>query len=149
MNLAGLIEDSIIDGEGIRTVIFISGCNHNCKGCHNKAAQSFDYGKQFTLELQDEIINKVKNNELCDGITISGGDPLYHCEELTTFLKMFKAMCPEKSVWLYTGFTYDNLPENTPLEYIDVMVDGLYKEELKDYDPSNFRGSTNQNIIRR
>jgi anaerobic ribonucleoside-triphosphate reductase activating protein len=148
MNLAGIIEDSIVDGEGIRAVIFISGCKHNCKGCHNKESQSFDYGKLFTTELQDEIINKVKNNMLCDGITISGGDALYSCDELTVFLKKFKEVCPDKNVWLYTGFTYGNLPENTPLKYIDVIVDGPYIEELRDFNPSNFRGSTNQKIVK-
>jgi len=147
MKLGGIEYESLVDGDGIRNVLFISGCRHHCRNCHNPKLQDFDYGVEFTVEKQQAFIERTANNCLVDGITISGGDPLYHGKELGEFLKTFKGICPDKTVWCYTGFKWEELPEDTPLTHIDVLVDGKYQEDLKDCT-SSFRGSTNQRILR-
>lgn len=146
MNLAGIIHESIVDGEGIRTVLFISGCKHNCYNCQNKELQNKNYGISFTSEIEDKIIEYVKNDILIDGITLSGGDPMYSAKELIPFLQKFKSTFPNKTVWLYTGFLFESIQDNPIMNYIDVVVDGKYDEKLNDYQQI-FKGSSNQRII--
>lgn len=150
MYISGIIHDSIVDGEGIRNTLFISGCKHNCKGCHNTSTWDFKYGEEFTEEKQNEFILNCKNDILLDGITLSGGDPMYSAKELLSFVKKFKEECPNLSIWIYSGFTFDEIIKDTDMSflllYCDVLVDGLYIEELRDVT-LDFRGSSNQNII--
>lgn len=150
MNISGIEWESIVDGEGVRVAIFISGCKHNCKGCHNPDTHDFNYGKEFTPEIKDEIINYIKKIPYISGITLSGGDPMYSYKEVIEFIKEFRKELPDKNVWLYTGFTiYDILHSemNEILGYVDVMIDGVFKEELA--DPTlEYRGSSNQSIVR-
>lgn len=151
MKISGIIYDSIVDGEGIRNTLFISGCHHKCKNCQNPQTWNFNYGEEFTIDRQMEFIDKCKRNILLDGITISGGDPMYSAKELTIFLKKFKIECPNLNIWIYSGFKYEEIIKNKDmnelLELCDVLVDGVYIEELKD-TTLKFRGSTNQRIIR-
>lgn len=141
--------DSIVDGEGIRAVLWTQGCLHKCPGCHNPQTHSFEDG--FLLDLE-EVKQQIDDLEGQDGITLSGGDPLYQvdaCLELAKYVKSKKM-----NVWCYTGFTYENLltlSEKTPkimefLKEIDVLVDGPFILEKKSLD-AIFRGSTNQRII--
>lgn len=150
MYISGIEYDSIVDGEGIRNTLFISGCNHKCKGCHNTSTWNFKYGEEFTEEKQNEFILNCKSNVLLDGITLSGGDPMYSAEELLPFVKKFKEECPKLNIWIYSGFTFDEIIKDTDMSflllYCDVLVDGLYVEELRDVT-LDFRGSSNQNII--
>lgn len=146
MNISGVVYDSIVDGEGLRNTIFVSGCLHHCKGCQNPQTWDFNYGYEFTEEKQNEFIKACKDNPILDGITISGGDPIYSTEELIPFLKKYKKENPSHTIWLYTGFRYSDIKDNEILKLIDVVVDGEYIEELKDITLA-FRGSSNQRII--
>lgn len=147
MNISGIIYDSVVDGEGIRNTLFISGCLHHCHGCHNPQTWDFDYGYEFTKEKQKEFIKKCKDNPLLDGITISGGDPIYSSKELIPFLREYKKENPTHTIWLYTGFKYEDIKDNEILKIIDVLVDGEYIEEFRDITLA-FRGSRNQRIIK-
>ena len=144
-----IMQDSIVDGEGIRAVIWTQGCSHKCPGCHNPQTHSFDDG--FELDIL-EVKEQIDALEGQDGITFSGGDPLYQvdaCLELAKYIKSKKM-----SVWCYTGFTYEalmSLSKNNPkikefLKTIDVLIDGPFILEQKSLD-CVFRGSKNQRII--
>ena len=141
--------DSIVDGEGIRTVIWTQGCSHNCKGCHNPETHSF--GDGFLVDVEDlkKEIATLKNQ---DGITLSGGDPMFQPEPVCEIAKF----CKEKglNVWCYTGFTFEQLLEMAKtnhfikelLENIDVLVDGKFVLEQKSLN-LYFKGSKNQRIL--
>lgn len=86
MNISGINFESIVDGEGVRVVVFVSGCAHDCKGCHNPASHSFTAGQPFTKELQEEIISYIQKTPFISGITMSGGDPMYSAIEVAKFL---------------------------------------------------------------
>lgn len=150
MNISGIIYDSIVDGEGIRNTLFISGCNHYCKGCHNPNLWDFNYGEEFSKEKQLNFIDKCKNNILLDGITLSGGDPMYSAKELLDFIQLYKQELPNHTIWIYSGFTHEEIVNNKEMDKLlqlcDVLVDGKYDYELKD-TTLKFRGSSNQNII--
>lgn len=145
----GLDYDSIVDGEGIRTVIWTQGCIHNCPFCHNPETHSLNGG---FLADTDQIISTLKTIENQDGITLSGGDPILQIDAVLEICKAVKET--GLNVWLYTGFTFDTLLERSKkeqnlrelLENIDVLVDGKFMIEKKSYDVI-FRGSTNQRII--
>lgn len=144
-----ILPDSIVDGEGIRAVIWTQGCAHKCPGCHNPGTHSFDDG--FLLDIE-EVKKQIDELQGQDGITFSGGDPLYQvdaCLELAKYIKSKKM-----NIWCYTGFTYESLislslkePKIMDfLKVIDVLVDGPFVMEKKSFD-AIFRGSTNQRII--
>lgn len=150
MKIAGFYDESISNGLGWRAVLFVSGCPHHCPGCHNKEAQDFNYGEEFN---EEEILKRIKENSILNGITISGGEPL--CKEnipgVLKFIKDVKAIRPEFNVWCYSGYTLDQLIDrndeetNKCLNEIDVLVDGRFVEAKK--DPTlKFRGSSNQRI---
>jgi len=145
MNLASEPQiDSIVDGIGLRTVIWFQGCKHNCYKCHNPQTHSFDLKLEMSV---DEIVNFYLKQELQDGVTLSGGDPFYQdSNELLELLQKLKQH--NVNIWCYTGFTYEYLLEhfNQHLHYIDVLVDGLYINDLRDLS-LYFRGSSNQRII--
>lgn len=144
-----LQSDSIVDGEGIRAVLWTQGCSHKCPGCHNPQTHSFDEG--FSLDIE-EIKEQIDSLEGQDGITFSGGDPLYQVEVCLEIAKYIKTK--KMNIWCYTGFTFESLlslsKDNSKiidfLKTIDVLVDGPFILEKKSYD-SIFRGSTNQRII--
>lgn len=151
MKIAGFYDESISNGLGWRAVLFVSGCPHHCPGCHNKEAQDFNYGDEFN---EEEILERIKENSILNGITISGGEPL--CKEnipgVLKFIKDVKEIRPEFNVWCYSGYTLDQLIDrndeetNKCLNEIDVLVDGRFVESKK--DPTlKFRGSSNQRIL--
>ena len=147
MRISGIEYESIVDGPGLRNTIFVSGCEHHCKGCHNPETWDPTIGQIFTKEMQNDFINKCNNNFLLKGITISGGDPLYiYKEEVLDFLKIFKQHAPHLNVWLYTGYTMtiDKLKELENL--VDVVVDGEFILDQRDIT-LKYRGSPNQRII--
>lgn len=144
-----LQEDSIVDGEGIRTVIWTQGCKHKCPGCHNPETHSFEDGYLLDMEEVEKMIDDLEGQ---DGITFSGGDPFYQpkvCSILAKYAKNKKL-----NIWCYTGFTYESLIKLSSnnsdimdfLKEIDVLVDGPFLLENKSLD-AIFRGSTNQRII--
>lgn len=150
MNVAGINFESIADGVGVRVVVFVSGCRHNCKGCHNPTSHSFTAGRPFTPELQDEIIDYIRRTPFITGVTLSGGDPMYSATELLPFVKRIKEELPKISVWIYSGFTYEEILKNADmfelLQLCDVLVDGLFVLEQRDITLA-YKGSTNQRII--
>ena len=137
--------DSIVDGEGVRTVIWTQGCSHNCKGCHNPATHDFKGG--FEVDTK-EIIEDLATLEGQDGITFSGGDPMFQAEACIEIAKYAKEN--NLDIWCYTGFKFEellNIPKFKEfLKYIDVLVDGKFIEEEKSLN-LDFRGSRNQRII--
>ncbi len=151
MKMAGFYDESISNGLGWRAVLFVSGCPHNCPGCQNKMAQSFDYGEEFDKQ---KIIDKICENSILKGITISGGEPLCkeNVKEVMDFIKDVKKVRPNFNVWCYSGYTIEELKNrndeitNQALKEIDVLVDGRFVQEKK--DPTlKFRGSSNQRIL--
>lgn len=151
MNMAGFYDESISNGLGWRAVLFVSGCPHNCPGCHNKAAQDYKYGEKFNKK---EIIERIKANSILKGVTISGGEPLcpQNIAEVLDFIKEVKKEKPNFNVWCYTGYTIEQLENRNDsvtdecLKQINVLVDGRFVEQKK--NPTlKFRGSENQRII--
>ena len=146
---APLQSDSVVDGFGVRTVIWTQGCSHNCPFCQNPGTHDFAGGAEFTLE---EIYEELDNLENQDGITLSGGDPLFQIEAVTEISKYAKKI--GLNIWCYTGFTYEEILKmgknnNKYIEFlnnIDVLVDGKFENDLKDYNLL-FRGSKNQRLI--
>lgn len=141
--------DSVVDGEGIRTVIWTQGCSHNCKGCHNPETHDFDDGVLIDIE---EIKEELDNLTFQDGITLSGGDPFMQPEACLEIAKYAKKI--GLNVWSYTGFTFEQLKKMSLakpvilelLKNIDVLIDGKFILEEKSYDLA-YRGSKNQRII--
>lgn len=146
---APLQTDSIVDGEGIRAVIWTQGCAHHCKGCHNPETHEF---KENYLKDIDELKQEISSLSLIDGVTFSGGDPMFQpkqCAELAKYIKSIGL-----NVWAYTGYTFEELlslgKHNKDilnfLENIDILVDGKFKLEKKSL-ALTYRGSANQRII--
>jgi len=140
-----LIEESFVDGDGIRFAVFVQGCPHRCKGCHNPTTHDFNGGKIMDTE---NIIKKFSNSPLINGITLTGGEPLSQIEAVTELAKA--AQNHSLSVWCYTGYTYEDLLNNDKinkfLDYVDILVDGPYIENQRDLT-MQFCGSKNQRII--
>lgn len=142
--------ETIVDGDGIRFSIYLSGCRHGCKGCHNPESWNPLAGKPLTREKIEEMISAINSNPLLDGITFSGGDPFYSPEEFLSLIREFRERT-QQNIWCYTGYTYEELladPQRSPiLAYIDVLVDGRFDQSL--YSPRlEFRGSSNQRILK-
>lgn len=148
MNYCGLIKNDIANGEGVRVSLFVSGCRNHCKGCHNPEAWDFGYGKPFTKETEDEIIEALRPSWI-KGLSVLGGEP---CEEenekvLIPFLRKVMFKMPDKDIWLFSGYTYEMLRNDELLRYVDVLVDGPFLLEQRDVSLP-FRGSQNQRILR-
>lgn len=157
MNYGNIKYNDIANGEGVRTTLFVSGCTHHCKNCFNPETWNFNYGKPFTREVEDEIIVSL-NPAHINGLTLLGGEPMepINQQALLPFVKRVKAAYPNKTIWCYSGYLFDsellgNGRAHGPntlelLSYIDVLVDGEFKEELKDIT-LRFKGSSNQRVI--
>lgn len=143
LRILDIIDGTTVDGPGLRTSIYFAGCNHQCPGCHNPQSWDFGGGKDMPLE---EIISHVIENDF--NVTYTGGDPLYQLDGLIRLSVELKKI--GKTIWCYTGFTYEQITEDSRLReilpYIDVMVDGPFMELLRDTH-LKFRGSSNQRII--
>lgn len=151
MNYAQIIKHDIANGIGMRLSLFVSGCSRKCKGCFNEIAQDPEYGLPFTKETEEELIEELRKPTY-QGITILGGEPFefYNRESLYNFLYKVKKELPDKDIWIYTGFTYEELMKDygaqVILDLTDVLVDGPFVEEQKNLS-LRFRGSSNQRII--
>lgn len=147
MRYLSILDCDIADGQDIRVTLFVSGCSHHCKGCHNPESWNPNNGKEFTEEVKEKLFNLI-DRPYIDGLTLSGGDPLF-CSNRADIEKLcieFKERFPNKTIWLYTGYKYNEIKHLEILNYIDVLVDGPYIEEQRDITLP-FRGSKNQNII--
>lgn len=137
--------DSIVDGPGLRTVIWTQGCPHHCKNCHNPQTHDVDGG--FEMEIE-ELIAFIDQLHLQSGVTLSGGEPFLQAKTLLPVVRYIKEK--KMNIWAYSGYTYDELIKDSDklelLKYVDVLVDGRFVDELKDYR-LRFKGSKNQRII--
>ena len=159
MYYGAIKKSDIANGEGIRTTLFVSGCRNGCKNCFNRETWAFDYGEPFTAAVAEELLNTFKN-DFVSGLTILGGEPMEpeNQRDLLPLLREFKKRYPEKTLWVYTGNTYEELtagvgnhykciPETKEiLALTDILVDGRYIEEQKSLG-LRFRGSRNQRVI--
>lgn len=157
MNYAAVKKNDIANGPGVRVSLFVSGCRHHCRNCFNREAWDFSYGQPFTQETVEELMAALAPSYVA-GLSLLGGEPLEpeNQEPLLSLARQFRERFPQKSLWCYTGFTFETdlltgsvgNPEilRSLLSCIDVLVDGRFVEELKDAGLI-FRGSSNQNII--
>ena len=147
IKIAGIVEESIVDGPGIRFVIFTQGCPHKCIGCHNPQTHDFNMGRYENI---DKLAQKIDENPLLSGITLSGGEPFLQPLELVKLIEKIKNK--NLNVITYTGFTYEQLIQSknkNVLEFLnktDILIDGKFDESKKD-DNLLFRGSSNQRAI--
>lgn len=157
MNYAEIKKTDIANGEGVRVSLFVSGCRRHCKNCFNKVTWDFSYGKPFTEEVEEELLQALSPDYIA-GLTLLGGDPmeLENQRVLYPFVQKVRARLPEKTIWCYTGYTFkDGAIEEEQancevtrafISLFDVLVDGRFIEDLKDIRLV-FRGSSNQRII--
>ena len=159
MHVGEVMTADVANGEGMRVSVFVSGCRNHCKGCFQPQTWDFNYGREYTPEIEQFIIDELSKSYY-DGITILGGDPMEpeNQEPVLRLLRRIKKELPDKNVWAYTGYVYDRdlVPGGKRfidgvtrelLESIDILIDGRFVEELKNL-MLNFRGSSNQRIIK-
>ena len=159
MHVGEVMTADVANGEGMRVSGFVSGCRNHCKGCFQPQTWDFNYGREYTPEIEQFIIDELSKSYY-DGITILGGDPMEpeNQEPVLRLLRRIKKELPDKNVWAYTGYVYDRdlVPGGKRfvdgvtrelLESIDILIDGRFVEELKNL-MLNFRGSGNQRIIK-
>ncbi len=158
MNVAEIKTNDIANGEGVRTSLFVSGCRHHCPDCFNEIAWDFSYGKPWSEETEQEILDSMAPPWIA-GLSLLGGEPFEpeNQKELLKLLKDFKNRYPQKNVWCYSGFTFEEITGKKAsraftdisvemLKYIDILVDGKFNKELKNI-MLKFRGSENQRVI--
>ena len=156
LRILDITAPDINNGNGIRITLWVAGCSHKCKGCHNVWTWDYNQGIKF-IENKDDILNKLSNwlqRDYVDGITFSGGDPLdqdrLSLSELMQLIKWVRLNYPTKTIWLYTGYEYEKLNkyQKEITDNCDTIVDGPFIEEKKTFD-CPFRGSSNQRIIKK
>ena len=137
----------ISNGPGVRVSIFMQGCSFHCKNCFNPETWDFEGGQEFTEDTINKVLELSDKKEV-KGLSILGGEPMHptNIEGTTKLAKTFKEKYPEKNIWAWSGFKYEDIKDNDVFNYIDVLVDGQYKDEL--HDPTlKWRGSSNQRVI--
>lgn len=149
LQVAGFLDNSLVNGQGLRSVLFLSGCHHNCKGCHNKVIQDFCYGEKVDIE---DVFFRIKRNiPIIRGVTFSGGEPF---EQANILWKLARSVKGEGlNIWCYTGYTFEYILNNLDNEgwkelinIVDVLVDGRFEEDKVAKD-LKYIGSSNQRII--
>lgn len=156
MNYATIKNCDIANGPGVRVSLFVSGCRHRCPDCFNEVAWDFNYGEPFTPEVEERLLKALEPSYI-KGLTLLGGEPFEPENQpaLVSFLEKVRQRLPEKTIWCYTGFTYEMLPHGRAyvrdvtqkmLSLLDVLVDGPFIKDQKDLSLS-FRGSRNQRLI--
>lgn len=149
MNIIKIEKNNMVNGDGLRTVIWCAGCNHHCKNCHNPEAQNPNIGTPFGDWVFDELKSQLNKKEI-SGVTFSGGECTYpgNIQDATKIMKWIKENYPNKTIWIYTGYLYEDIKNLDMMKYIDVLIDGPYIENL---NPGTgkllWRGSSNQRII--
>ncbi|MCR4621426.1 MAG: anaerobic ribonucleoside-triphosphate reductase activating protein [Clostridiales bacterium] len=149
IRIAGVVNDSIVDGPGFRLAVFTQGCPHHCPGCHNPETHAFDGGKEDDT---DRIISLMEGNPLLDGVTLTGGDPFCQCAPCAEIAEAAKKL--GLNVWAYSGWTWEELSNTARtdpdtarlLSFTDVLVDGRFMLEKRTLE-LRFRGSKNQRLI--
>ena len=147
MNYGRIKKHDIANGPGVRVSLFVSGCDHKCKGCFNPETWNYHYGRVFTAKTFRDILEPLDRDSIA-GLTILGGEPLAPRNQhiVTTVCRLVKEKYPNKDIWIYTGYSYDEVKDHAITNFIDVLVDGPFIEDLKDIS-LKYRGSSNQRII--
>ena len=153
MNYASILKCDIANGVGFRVSLFVSGCSRKCPGCFNASAQDPSYGKPFDETAKQKIFSEL-DNEYCKGLSLLGGDPMSKLGDIRptviAFCKEVKEKYPDKDIWMWTGYTFEEIIQDETtkgiLDYIDVLIDGPFVEELKDVTLA-WKGSSNQKVI--
>lgn len=147
MRYHNITHDDMLNGDGLRVVLWVAGCSHRCKDCQNPITWDPKGGIEFGQKEIEEIFNYMSKDYI-SGITYSGGDPLYidNREDITNLAKVLRDRFPDKTQWLYTGYWYDDVKDLEIMKYIDVIVDGPFINTLKD-NTLHWKGSSNQRVI--
>lgn len=147
MNYHNITKIDMLNGEGVRVVLWLSGCEHNCKNCQNPQTHPHNSGIPFDEDARQELFEAI-DKDYITGVTLSGGDPLsrFNRKETLPLAIELKTMFPDKTIWCYTGYKWEDVKDLFGIDKIDVLVDGRYVEELNTPSPK-WCGSTNQRII--
>lgn len=147
MRYHNITKDDMLNGDGLRVVLWVAGCNHHCKECHNPITWDPDGGLPFDEAAKQEIFEEL-GKPYISGITFSGGDPLYpaNVAEVTELAKIIREQFPDKTIWLYTGGLWEDICGTEIIRYIDVLVDGEFEVERKELN-LQWKGSANQRVI--
>ena len=147
MNFHDITKADILNGSGLRTVLWVSGCEQHCPNCQNPQTHPKDSGIPFDEEAEEELFESLKPDYIA-GLTVTGGHPLeeYNYSEVFRLCKKCKQLFPNKTIWVYTGYTWEHVKDLTIMKYIDVLCDGRFVEELKDAN-CHWVGSSNQKVI--
>jgi anaerobic ribonucleoside-triphosphate reductase activating protein len=147
MRYHNITHDDMLNGDGLRVVLWVAGCTHCCKGCQNPLTWDPDGGLEFDESAKQEIFDQLEKSYI-SGITFSGGDPLHSANrfEVRNLMAEIKAKYPDKTIWLYTGDSWENIMHYAIMQYVDVLVDGEFEVAKKDIKLL-WKGSSNQRVI--
>ncbi len=147
MRYHNITKDDMLNGDGLRVVLWVAGCSHHCKGCQNPITWDPDGGIPFEQKDKEEIFEQLDQSYI-EGITFSGGDPLHekNIREVTELAKEIKKKYPDKTIWLYTGYRWEEVKNLEIIKYLDVMVDGRFDLAARDVT-LQWKGSPNQRVI--
>lgn len=147
MRYHNITKDDMLNGDGLRTVLWVAGCSHGCRGCHNPVTWDICGGLEFDEEAKKELFDELEKSYI-SGVTFSGGDPLHmgNRKETEALIHEIREKYPDKSIWVYTGFDWDEIKDLPYITDVDVVVDGKFIEEQKD-STLHWKGSSNQRVI--
>lgn len=147
MRYHNITKDDMLNGDGLRAVLWVAGCTHCCKNCHNPVTWDINGGIEFDKAAEDELF-EAASKPYISGVTFSGGDPMHpqNREEVGRLIRKLKEKLPQKTIWLYTGFLWEEIKDEDYIKFADVLVDGKFVEELKD-EKLHWKGSSNQRVI--
>ncbi|WFR57422.1 anaerobic ribonucleoside-triphosphate reductase activating protein [Anaerocolumna sp. AGMB13025] len=147
MRYHNITKDDMLNGSGLRVVLWVSGCNHGCKGCQNPVTWNVNDGLIFDEAAKEELFAEL-NKDYIEGITLSGGDPLHPANraDIGVLIEEIHTAFPSKNIWLYTGYSWADINDLPFIPYVDVLVDGRFRIELLD-NQLHWKGSSNQNVI--
>ncbi len=147
MRYHNITTDDMLNGDGLRTVLWVAGCNHRCEGCHNPITWDIEGGIPFDEAAENELFEKLAPDYI-SGVTFSGGDPLHpdNRSEIARLCKKIRETLPQKNIWLYTGYLFSEIAELEMIPLIDVIVDGRFEKALAD-PKLHWKGSSNQRVI--
>ncbi len=147
MHYHNITKDDMLNGDGLRVVLWVAGCAHACPGCHNPETWEADSGIPFDQAAKDELFAELEKDYI-SGVTFSGGDPLFpgNRETVGALCREIRQRFPDKTIWIYTGYRWEQISELAILDTVDVLVDGRFEQALAD-TALHWRGSANQRLI--